>query len=170
RRRRLVESRGVAARRTRGHRDLRVARHRTSHRGPPLLPRRERRPGLRVQHGRRRRARHGAPTGRGREGRRVRGGRRALPLRRRRVSLPHILVANAGVNGDKYPPLADTATADFDRVLAVNARGSFLCLREAANRLPRGGGGRIVAVTSSVVGSLPAGYSPYTASKAAVEA
>ncbi|XBJ12310.1 NADPH-dependent aldehyde reductase-like protein, chloroplastic [Aegilops tauschii subsp. strangulata] len=83
---------------------------------------------------------------------------------------PHILVANAGVLDDKYPSLADTATADFDRVLAVNARGAFLCLREAANRLPRGGGGRIVAVTSSVVGSNPTGYSAYTASKAAVEA
>ena len=83
---------------------------------------------------------------------------------------PHILVANAGVLDDKYPSLAATATDDFDRVLAVNTRGAFLCLREAANRLPRGGGGRIVAVTSSVVGSLPTGYAAYTASKAAVEA
>ncbi|KAF0905071.1 hypothetical protein E2562_000876 [Oryza meyeriana var. granulata] len=83
---------------------------------------------------------------------------------------PHIVVANAAVLDDKYPSLADTATADFDRTLAVNVRGAFLCLREAANRLPRGGGGRIVAVTSSVVGSMPTGYSAYTASKAAVEA
>ncbi|XP_037425367.1 NADPH-dependent aldehyde reductase-like protein, chloroplastic [Triticum dicoccoides] len=83
---------------------------------------------------------------------------------------PHIMVANAGVLDDKYPSLADTTTADFDRVFAINTRGAFLCLREAANRLPRGGGGRIVAVTSSVVGSNPTGYSAYTASKAAVEA
>ncbi|XP_062188582.1 NADPH-dependent aldehyde reductase-like protein, chloroplastic [Phragmites australis] len=82
----------------------------------------------------------------------------------------HILVANAGVLDDKYPSLADTTTESFDRTLAVNARGVFLCLREAANQLPRGGGGRIVAVTSSVVGSLPTGYAAYTASKAAVEA
>ncbi|RLM85401.1 hypothetical protein C2845_PM04G03540 [Panicum miliaceum] len=79
----------------------------------------------------------------------------------------HILVANAGVLDDSYPAVAGTATESFDRVVAVNLRGAFLCLREAANRLPRGGGGRIVAVTSSVVGSLPEGY---TASKAAVEA
>uniref|UniRef100_A0A0D9X0B5 Ketoreductase domain-containing protein n=1 Tax=Leersia perrieri TaxID=77586 RepID=A0A0D9X0B5_9ORYZ len=83
---------------------------------------------------------------------------------------PHIVVTNAAVLDDKYPSLADTATADFDRVLAVNTRGAFLCLREAANRVPRGGGGRVVAVTSSVVGSHPTGYSVYTASKAAVEA
>ena len=83
---------------------------------------------------------------------------------------PHIVVANAAVLDDKYPTLVDTATADFDRTFAVNTRGAFLCLREAAHRLPRGGGGRIVAITSSVVGSHPTGYSAYTASKAAVEA
>jgi len=82
----------------------------------------------------------------------------------------HILVANAGVLDDAYPTVAGTATESFDRLVAVNLRGAFLCLREAANRLPRGGGGRIVAVTSSVVGSLPEGYGVYTASKAAVEA
>jgi len=82
----------------------------------------------------------------------------------------HILVANAGVLDDAYPTVAGTATESFDRLVAVNLRGAFLCLREAANRLPRGGGGRIVAVTSSVVGSLPEGYGAYTASKAAVEA
>ncbi|CAN6181379.1 unnamed protein product [Urochloa humidicola] len=83
---------------------------------------------------------------------------------------PHILVANAGVLDDKYPTVADTATDDFDRTVAVNLRGAFLCLREAARRLPRGGGGRIVAVTSSVVGSNPPRYAAYTATKAAVEA
>jgi 3-oxoacyl-[acyl-carrier protein] reductase len=80
----------------------------------------------------------------------------------------HILVANAGLLDDRYPHLSNTPTADFDRTIAVNLRGAFLCLREAANRLPRGG--RIVAITSSVVASLPPGYSAYTASKAAVEA
>ncbi|TKW30621.1 hypothetical protein SEVIR_2G049900v4 [Setaria viridis] len=83
---------------------------------------------------------------------------------------PHILVANAGVLDDAYPSVADTTTESFDRTIAVNLRGAFLCLREAARRLPRGGGGRIVAVTSSVVGSLPEGYAAYTASKAAVDA
>ncbi|CAN6213225.1 unnamed protein product [Urochloa humidicola] len=82
----------------------------------------------------------------------------------------HILVANAGVLDGKYPTVADTATEDFDLTVAVNLRGAFLCLREAARRLPRGGGGRIVAVTSSVVGSLPTGYAAYTATKAGVEA
>ncbi|TVU41589.1 hypothetical protein EJB05_15120, partial [Eragrostis curvula] len=88
-------------------------------------------------------------------------------------SPPHILVANAGVLDDAYPTVAATSAASFDRVVGVNLRGAFLCLREAANRLPpggEGGGGRIIAVTSSVTGSHPTGYAAYTASKAAVEA
>nr|CAB3455787.1 unnamed protein product [Digitaria exilis] len=83
---------------------------------------------------------------------------------------PHIVFVNAGVLDDTYPTVATTTTDAFDRVVAVNLRGAFRCLREAANRVTRGGGGRIVAVTSSVVGSLPAGYAAYTATKAAVEA
>jgi 3-oxoacyl-[acyl-carrier protein] reductase len=70
----------------------------------------------------------------------------------------------------KYPNIADTSIEDWDKTFAVNARGSFLCCREAANRLVRGGGGRIIVLTTSLVGSLQPGYAAYTASKAAVEA
>ncbi|CAA6667153.1 unnamed protein product [Spirodela intermedia] len=52
----------------------------------------------------------------------------------------------------------------------VNTRGAFLCCREAANRLPRGGGGRIIAVTSSMVAQRKPGFAAYVGSKAAVEA
>ncbi|XP_074582701.1 NADPH-dependent aldehyde reductase-like protein, chloroplastic [Curcuma longa] len=82
----------------------------------------------------------------------------------------HILIACAGVLDDKYPTLAATTEEDWDRTFAVNTRGAFLCCREAANRLARGGGGRIVCITSSVVGALRPGYAAYVASKAAVEA
>lgn len=82
----------------------------------------------------------------------------------------HILVACAGVAVPTYPALADTATEDFDAAFAVNTRGAFLCLREAANRLRRGGGGRIVAVSSTLAATLLPGYAVYAASKAAVEA
>lgn len=51
----------------------------------------------------------------------------------------------------------------------MNARGAFLCSREAANRLKRGGGGRIILVSSSLVGALKPCSGAYTASKAAVE-
>ncbi|XP_020191815.1 NADPH-dependent aldehyde reductase-like protein, chloroplastic [Aegilops tauschii subsp. strangulata] len=82
----------------------------------------------------------------------------------------HILVACAGLGIGTYPSLANTSTADFDNVFAVNTRGAFLCLREAANRLRRGGGGRIVAVSSTLAATLLPGYAAYAASKAAVEA
>ena len=51
----------------------------------------------------------------------------------------------------------------------MNTRGAFLCLREAANRLKRGGGGRIISLSSSMVGGLKPGFGMYAASKAAVE-
>lgn len=44
-----------------------------------------------------------------------------------------------------------------------------MCAREAANRLKRGGGGRIIMLTSSSIGALRPGFAAYTASKAAVE-
>ncbi|CAL9134105.1 unnamed protein product [Musa textilis] len=83
---------------------------------------------------------------------------------------PHILVACAGVLDPKYPPLVNTTLEDWDAAFNVNARGAFLCCREAAARLMRGGGGRIVTVSSSLVAALPPGYAAYSASKAAVEA
>jgi len=52
---------------------------------------------------------------------------------------------------------------------SVNARGTFLCAREAANRLKRGGGGRIILVSSSLVRSLKPCTGAYAASKAAVD-
>ncbi|CAA0843274.1 NAD(P)-binding Rossmann-fold superfamily protein [Striga hermonthica] len=81
----------------------------------------------------------------------------------------HILVNCAGVLDPKYPALADTAVEVWDATFGVNAKGAFLTCREAANRLARGGGGRIVLVSTSVVGSTLPGYAAYAASKAAVE-
>ncbi|KAF8398603.1 hypothetical protein HHK36_017534 [Tetracentron sinense] len=84
-------------------------------------------------------------------------------------SQPHILVNSAGVLDPKYPTIANTTVQDFDNVFSVNTRGAFLCCREAANRLTRGGGGRIILLSSSMVGGLQPGYGAYAASKAAVE-
>ncbi|CAH8386193.1 unnamed protein product [Eruca vesicaria subsp. sativa] len=56
------------------------------------------------------------------------------------------------------------------QLICVNTRGAFLCAREAANRLKRGGGGRIILLSSSLVQSLKPSFGSYTASKAAIEA
>lgn len=82
----------------------------------------------------------------------------------------HILVNSAGVLDPKYPTISSTALEDFDKTFNVNTRGAFLCCKEAANRIKRGGGGRIICLTTSVVASLKPCYGAYAASKAAVEA
>lgn len=82
----------------------------------------------------------------------------------------HILVNSAGVLDAAMPSVANTTVETFDQIFAVNTRGAFLCAREAANRLKRGSGGRIILLSTSLVAALKPGYGAYAASKAAVEA
>lgn len=79
---------------------------------------------------------------------------------------PNVLVNNAGIM--KLAPLAQTDDATFDKTIAVNLKGTFNGLREAAKRLRDGG--RIVNFSSSVVGLYQPAYGVYAATKAAVEA
>lgn len=78
-----------------------------------------------------------------------------------------VLVNNAGIMPSSLPHLADTDDATFDRLFAVNVRGTFNTLREAATRLAQGG--RIVNFSSSVIGLGLPGYAVYAATKSAVE-
>jgi glucose 1-dehydrogenase len=58
-----------------------------------------------------------------------------------------VLVNNAGIQISR--PSEELSSADFDKVLAVNLRGAFLCAREAIKRfLQQGEGGSIINVTS----------------------
>ncbi|HEV2678125.1 MAG TPA: SDR family oxidoreductase [Aliidongia sp.] len=77
-----------------------------------------------------------------------------------------VLVNNAGIMA--LGNLAEVDDAAFDRQIAVNLKGTFNTLREAARRLRNGG--RIVNFSSSVVGLLQPTYGVYAATKAAVEA
>ena len=64
-----------------------------------------------------------------------------------------ILVNNAGARGggDRVP-VVDLPDYEWDRVMAVNLKGTFVCSRAAARQMTaRGGGGRIISV-SSVLG------------------
>jgi len=76
-----------------------------------------------------------------------------------------VLVNNAGIMA--LASIAETDDATFDRHIAVNLKGTFNTLREAAKRLR--GGGRIVNFSSSVVNRLVPTYGVYIATKAAVE-
>jgi 3-oxoacyl-[acyl-carrier protein] reductase len=77
-----------------------------------------------------------------------------------------VLVNNAGIM--TLATVADTDAAAFDRLIAVNLKGTFNTLREAASRLRAGG--RIINFSSSVVGLLQPTYAAYAATKAGVEA
>jgi 3-oxoacyl-[acyl-carrier protein] reductase len=76
-----------------------------------------------------------------------------------------VLVNNAGIM--KLAKIADSDDALFDQHIAVNLKGTFNTLREAAKRLRDGG--RIVNFSTSVVGTKLETYGVYAATKAAVE-
>jgi 3-oxoacyl-[acyl-carrier protein] reductase len=76
-----------------------------------------------------------------------------------------VLVNNAGIM--KLAKIADSDDALFDQQIAVNLKGSFNAMREAARRLRDGG--RIVNFSTSVVGTKLETYGVYTATKAAIE-
>lgn len=74
---------------------------------------------------------------------------------------------NAGIEG-RIVPLIEQSEDDFDRVISVNARGTFLCLKyEIAHMLEKRSGAIVnLASVAGLVGF--AGLSPYVASKHAI--
>ncbi|CNL23661.1 SDR family oxidoreductase [Yersinia kristensenii] len=76
-----------------------------------------------------------------------------------------VLVNNAGIMS--LSAIADSDDEHFDRQMAINLKGSFNGMREAAKRLRKGG--RIVNFSTSVVGLKLEKYAVYAATKAAVE-
>jgi 3-oxoacyl-[acyl-carrier protein] reductase len=77
-----------------------------------------------------------------------------------------VLINNAGIMN--LASIKDSDDALFDRHIAVNLKGTFNTLREAARRLRDGG--RIVNLSSSVTSLLQPTYGVYAATKAAIEA
>jgi glucose 1-dehydrogenase len=75
-----------------------------------------------------------------------------------------ILVNNAGIQ--KATPSHELTTADFDRIIAVNLRGPFLCAREAIRHFLQRGGGGVILNNSSVHEMIPKPkYLSYSISK-----
>ena len=94
--------------------------------------------------------------------------RRAFGRVRRRWRRLDFLINNAGIEGPTAH-LVKIPWASWERTLRVNLTGAFLCAREAAGGLRRGGGGSIVQI-GSVAGRIAYPLrSPYAASKAALE-
>jgi 3-oxoacyl-[acyl-carrier protein] reductase len=78
-----------------------------------------------------------------------------------------VLVNNAGIIQPGFVSLPETDESLFDRLLAVNIKGTFNTLRTAAKRLRQDG--RVVNLSSSVIGLALPGYAVYAATKSAVE-
>ncbi|VVD64579.1 3-ketoacyl-ACP reductase [Pandoraea aquatica] len=76
-----------------------------------------------------------------------------------------VLVNNAGIL--KTAPLAQTSDELYEQNFAINTRGVFNTLREAATRMNEGG--HIVNVSSTTLGLNMPGYAIYNGTKAAVE-
>ncbi len=77
-----------------------------------------------------------------------------------------VLVNNAGIAG--FNLIQGTSAAEWDRIFAVNARGTFLCSKAVVNAMIAIGGGSIINI-SSIWGEVGASCEvAYSASKAAV--
>jgi meso-butanediol dehydrogenase/(S,S)-butanediol dehydrogenase/diacetyl reductase len=64
--------------------------------------------------------------------------------------------------------VADTTVEDFERVMAVNVRGTFLMCKHSVPALRRAGGGTIINIASANSFIAEPGIAAYCASKAAV--
>jgi NAD(P)-dependent dehydrogenase (short-subunit alcohol dehydrogenase family) len=78
----------------------------------------------------------------------------------------NILVNNAGIFTQAL--VQDMPVADWDRVLAVNLRGTFLCTRALLGQMLERGSGRVINIASQLgqIGGVEVAH--YAASKAAV--
>lgn len=76
-----------------------------------------------------------------------------------------ILVNNAGTI--IYKPITEITEEDFDKIYAVNVKGTFFACQQAARHMTEGG--RIINFSSSTTAMMLPTYSAYVATKGAVE-
>jgi 2-hydroxycyclohexanecarboxyl-CoA dehydrogenase len=92
--------------------------------------------------------------------------RRAVEAARRGLGAVHVLVCSAGISG--FAPLVDLTEEQWDRMLAVHLRGTFLATQAVLPDMVAARWGRIVTISS--VGGLRGGpnLTHYAAAKAGV--
>lgn len=76
-----------------------------------------------------------------------------------------ILVNNAGVTF--YKPITEVTEEDFDKIFAINVKGTYFACQQAAHHLADGG--RIINFSSSTTAMMLPTYSAYVGTKGAVE-
>ncbi len=92
--------------------------------------------------------------------------RRAFAALHRQAGRLDILVNNAALG--LWGKFLDFSVEDFDRLMAVNVRGTYLCCQEGLKLMIPAGGGYIVNIASVVGFKGYPNQSAYTASKHAV--
>lgn len=80
-----------------------------------------------------------------------------------RFGAAHYLINNAGIGA--HGTVYDLSTADWDRVLATNLRGPFLCAKHLAPLIRKSGGGAIVNIASTRALMSEPNTEAYAASK-----
>jgi 3-oxoacyl-[acyl-carrier protein] reductase len=80
-----------------------------------------------------------------------------------------VLVNNAAIYGGLEPkPFHQLSVAEWDQVMSVNVRGTWLCTRAVFPHMERAGGGRVINVASTIYMTGVPHLAHYSASKAAV--
>jgi NAD(P)-dependent dehydrogenase (short-subunit alcohol dehydrogenase family) len=83
----------------------------------------------------------------------------------------HVLVNNAALFGTlSRTPMEDISSADWDRVMVVNTRGTFECIKAVVPTMRAQGYGKIVNIASTTVASGAPLLLHYVASKGAIVA
>lgn len=77
-----------------------------------------------------------------------------------------ILVNNAGIA--RSAPVQDISEADWDMVMAVHIKGTFLCTRAALPHMLERDSGRIISTASQLAYKGAPGFAHYTAAKGAI--
>ena len=78
-----------------------------------------------------------------------------------------IVLNNAGV-GSPLVPLKETEEADYDRLMGINLKGAWLCMRESLKIMSPAGSGHIINMASALSKTTFPGAGLYVASKCAV--
>lgn len=81
-----------------------------------------------------------------------------------------VLVNNAALYHDigQKQPFEEISVEEWDRLMAVNVRGVWLCMKAVVGSMRERGGGKIVNIASGVVHAGVPWFMHYTASKGAV--
>ena len=77
-----------------------------------------------------------------------------------------ILINNAGIA--RSAPVQDISEADWDMVMAVHIKGTFLCTRAALPHMLERDSGRIISTASQLAYKGAPGFAHYTAAKGAI--